>query len=364
MNHTFIVTFIGIVLCLNILLPHQTLAKDYYEGKTITIVVPWPAGSGGDLGARMFAKTFQNHIPGKPTIIVRNMAGGRGVIALNFVYEKAPKDGTTLYHGDWNAAGVLANDKGIRYVPEKFAQIGSIGFGITLIVRTDTEPSTKEGADLVNVKELILGGRGAANEVEVASILALEILGVKYRYISGYKGMKKIAPAIKSGEIQAGTAGNIGYHTFFTDELREGKVIGAFYHPDFDEFGKEKPITEGIFPKSMRSLTQIYKETHNGKAPSGIKWETYKWFQTNIRGGSHAWFAPPGTPKEAVKILQKAYISANSDEEYIKAYTKAFGVPYKANSIEQTLKIFKEFRNASPEILAVLEDVAKTGRKK
>ena len=72
------------------------VAKDYYAGKTLTMLVPNSAGSGLDLIIRSFAKHFTGHIPGKPTIIVKNMPGGGSTRLLNYLYSKAKPDGLTI----------------------------------------------------------------------------------------------------------------------------------------------------------------------------------------------------------------------------------------------------------------------------
>ena len=88
-------------------------AKDYYADKTLTMLVPNSAGGGLDLMIRSFARHFTKHIPGNPTIVVKNMPGGGGTRSLNFLYGKAKPDGLTINWGAWNAAGVVSGRKGI-----------------------------------------------------------------------------------------------------------------------------------------------------------------------------------------------------------------------------------------------------------
>ena len=66
-----------------------------FAGKTITVVVSVPAGSGGDIVARQLSKIYVENLPGKPRVKVVNRPGGRGTVALNFIYEKGKPDGTT-----------------------------------------------------------------------------------------------------------------------------------------------------------------------------------------------------------------------------------------------------------------------------
>lgn len=70
--------------------------ENFYQGKTIRIIVGSAAGGGYDLWPRMMAPFFSQHIPGKPDIIVQNMPGAGSVIAANQIYNVAKPDGLTL----------------------------------------------------------------------------------------------------------------------------------------------------------------------------------------------------------------------------------------------------------------------------
>src|SRR5262249_4483641 len=69
---------------------------DFYRGKTITVVVAHEAGTGFDVYARAFARYFARHVPGNPTMIVQNMPGAGGITGAAWLYNIAPKDGTTI----------------------------------------------------------------------------------------------------------------------------------------------------------------------------------------------------------------------------------------------------------------------------
>ena len=71
-------------------------AADFYQGKQVTIVVGFSAAGTYDATARLFARHLGKHLPGKPTVIVRNMPGAGSLVATNSLYSSLPKDGTTL----------------------------------------------------------------------------------------------------------------------------------------------------------------------------------------------------------------------------------------------------------------------------
>ena len=82
------------VLALLLALPAN--AQSFYEGRTITIVTSTGVGGTYDVTARLISRHMPRFIPGKPTMVVQNMPGGGNVLATNFMYTIAPKDGTSI----------------------------------------------------------------------------------------------------------------------------------------------------------------------------------------------------------------------------------------------------------------------------
>ena len=74
----------------------QEDAASFFKGKTLRIVVGSGVGSGYDITARTLARHMGAHIPGNPTVIVKNMAGAGGIVATNFLYNQAEQDGTNI----------------------------------------------------------------------------------------------------------------------------------------------------------------------------------------------------------------------------------------------------------------------------
>ena len=69
---------------------------EFFKGKQIRMVVGFPAGNEYDLGARLLARHYTRHLPGNPSIIVQNMPQAASIVAANFVYSQAPRDGTMI----------------------------------------------------------------------------------------------------------------------------------------------------------------------------------------------------------------------------------------------------------------------------
>ena len=71
---------------------------DFYKGKTLRVIVASSAGGGYDAYSRVLAEHIVRFLPGKPSAVVQNMPGAGGLRAANFLYVRAPKDGTVFGH--------------------------------------------------------------------------------------------------------------------------------------------------------------------------------------------------------------------------------------------------------------------------
>lgn len=324
-----------------------------FSGKTITVVVSVPAGSGGDIVARQFNKLFVQNLPGKPRVKVVNRPGGRGTVALNFVYEKGKSDGTTIYHGQWSAPAVIAGDPGVRYVPEKMGHIGSNSTYMALVVRAD---KTKDLKGLMTINDFIVGGRGASNAIETLGNLALRTMNVPFRYVGGFKGFSKIQAAIKADEVHAGHAGIPGFNKFFGKNSDLARPL--YYYPIFDENGMAKPIPDGVLPAGTPSMIEAHEIIH-GKTPSGKWYEAFQWHRKNIMTATVALLSAPGVSPDTLKAMQDAYQKTIKSEVYLTEYTKLIGAVPPHNTTKVTTEIFKNFRNVPADIKATLGEISK-----
>jgi len=338
-------------------------AKDYYADKTLTMLVPNSAGGGLDLMIRSFARHFTRHIPGNPTIVVKNMPGGGGTRSLNFLYSKAKPDGLTINWGAWNAAGVVSGRKGIRYAPEKFGFVGAASIPFITLVRADLKPGLSKATDIVKAATFNVGGRSPDRSLDLLGNMSLRMIGAKYRFIGGYRGMAKIKPALLAGEVQGANMGYIGYHIFYKNGIvKEGKGIPLWYNSMFDAAGNpvRNPTVEDA---NLRPFHEVYREVH-GRLPSGPLWEAYKWYNTTVAAMTLTTFAAPGSPKAAIDALRKGYYATAADPAYYVPEAKRIGVGLSFIPLERGLEILKTYRKVSPAVFAELEKISQIGMRK
>ncbi len=279
------------------------LGEEFYKGKTILFIVGYPPGGGYDTYTRAVARHIGKYIPGNPTPIVQNMTGAGSLIAANYIAKRAKPDGLTV--GVWNSAQVLRQalgDRSIKFKGDKFGWIGAPVTGMpTCGIMAFTGLKTLK--DVLNSKKPIKmgGGSAGASPVDLPRILNLT-LGTKFHVISGYGGTPRISIAMQRREVDGACW---GWETMkvvaraVLDAKGDDKLIPFLVthgNPQ-DPVVKDLPrLTEVIKGKENRAIVNTYLLQHNFQRPLML---------------------PPGTPKERLSILRKAFKATLKDPKFL-----------------------------------------------
>lgn len=354
---------IGLTTCAMVAMATApALAKDYFKGKTITLLTGFPAGSGVTLGFRLFAPYFSKYTPGQPKMIVKSMPGGGGQKAANFVFEKAKPDGSILLTGPSKTIESLLGRPGARVDHSKIQWIGIAGGNHLVLARSDIAGGLKAPSDIVKSDYLKIGGRTPGGGFDLAVQMSMDLLGVKYNYVTGYRGEGKMYPALRSGEIQVMSSSLSGYRgTFEAGIVKPGKGLvlfsvlqmksdGGFYMRD-----NENPDLPGFL--------EVYKKIHGGKMPSGPKWEALKLIRMHALAGRVV-FAPPGTPKAAVEALRIGYQKARQDPAFLADQKAKFNENWSFQSPKGGQDLIKRLSATDPKMLAYIKDYINGARKR
>lgn len=198
--------------------PQQAAAT--YPSKPIHFVVPFPPGSGTDVGARFFARKL-GELAGQP-VIVENRAGANGFIAVKAV-TSAPADGYTLLMGSNSTLATnVALFKQLPYDPVKdLAPVSTLMRSpIVLIVPANSPYKT--------LKDLIDAARAKPGQRTYASgSAAYQLMGELFADKAGiqllnvpYKGAPDAVNATLSGQTDLGFSDI----TATMELLRGGKI--------------------------------------------------------------------------------------------------------------------------------------------
>jgi len=333
-------------------------AANYYDGKTITVMVGLAPGGTVDTFARQFSAVWEKYIPGKPNMIVKNMTGGGGLKATNFVYEAAKADGLTLYWGPWIPIAQALGTKGFRARYEKFAFLGGTPDIRVSYARTDSVPDgLKKPADIMKAKNMWVGGNAATGMAHLSARIPLDVLGVSYKQIVGYRGGSDVFLALQRNEVQY-TGTSIGtFRRRSGNYVKAGHAMGLFYLVPVEANGsyeRNKYITE------MPTFPDLYKEIH-GRMPSGPKWDALNWFTHLIGRMNYVGLAPPGTPADAVAALRNGYKSASADAGFIEAWVKRNGIPPEFVDTKSGEKVIRTLAETDPKVLATFKELLAAG---
>lgn len=173
---------------------------DFYRHTAITMYVASGAGGGFDAYARVFATHYGDHIPGHPAVIVKNMPGAIGLVAMNYLYNSSPRDGSALL-ASFNTVVLsrLYDDPNAKFDPRQMGWIGSIGKQTgTCLTWYNAPVKTIEQA---RTQEVLVGATGDGSTPTTFPKLLNAMIGTKFKVITGYTtpGMRL---AVESGEIQ------------------------------------------------------------------------------------------------------------------------------------------------------------------
>ena len=334
--------------------PASAQTGEYYKGKTLTVLVGLNAGGTVDLFARLFSQYIQKHLPGQPGVIVQNMPGAGGLLATNYLAERAKPDGQTILWGPWDPLAQALKLPNMRARYEAFEFLGGTGDTRVLYARTDSVPGgLKKPADIAKADLLTVGALNATDPSGLLAHLALGVLGVKDRMIVGYRGGNDVFLAMQRGEIHFHSTSITTFRSRNADFIKSGQGMGIAYLAPVDGSGKVQP---NPFITEMPAFPDLYREIH-GRAPSGPLWDATNWLINQIGEMTFVGLAPRGSPPEALAELRAAYAAAANDAEFNKQSVSMNGLPYTFVTVARGQEIFASLAGVSPEVLATLTKV-------
>src|SRR5713101_6936121 len=200
-------------------------AADFYQGRQLTIVVGFTAGGTYDLTARLYARFIGRYLPGRPSVMVQNMPGAGSLVAAANLYNVAPKDGTTLgVVGGGIVVEALLGNSQARYDPRRFAWIGGRTRDNFLCLALGS--TGVKSIDDVKRRELVLGTTGPGSRTMTFPRALNELVGTKFKIVSGYPGGNEITMAMERGEVEGYCGWSLDSITSRAPEwLPNGKII-------------------------------------------------------------------------------------------------------------------------------------------
>jgi tripartite-type tricarboxylate transporter receptor subunit TctC len=182
---------------------------DFYKGKTITLTTGTSPGGSFQVYGQLFTEHMKQYIPGNPTIVMNFMPGAGGTKAANYLYAAAAQDGSQMLLSHAIPLSEMLRPKGIKFKSAKFQWLGSFAAITQMLTLWHNAPvKTLEEA---KKKEAILSSFAKTHLTYQWASLANNLVGTKFRIVTGYRGGAKNNIAMEQGEAHGWTPswGNI-----------------------------------------------------------------------------------------------------------------------------------------------------------
>jgi tripartite-type tricarboxylate transporter receptor subunit TctC len=351
------------VFCLSVAALTAAHAADpFYKGKRLTLLVNGATGGPTDIEGRLVAKYLPRHIDGQPSILVQNREGGGGLIGATYMGEVAPRDGTMLGYFSGTAWNFVSEPERWRVDLRAFEFVGYQPGTTIHFMRSDVQPGVKQPADIAKVQGLVAGGLAVDNAKDVRLRLALDMLGVPYQYVTGYRSSMQARLALQRGEIHIFSDSPPTYRASIEPTLvKNGEVLGVWYDIGAEgETNRAIASLEGLPIPSFFALHQRIK----GAPPSGSKWEAFRTIHHVNSTLQRLVALPPSAPPEAVAALTTALERLNDDKDFAAESVRAMGFALGYETGPDIAARVRAMLVASPEVRAFVADYIKAAQKK
>ncbi len=209
--------------------------EPFYKGKQLTLLINFAPGGPTDIEGRLLAKHIVKHIDGHPTVIVENKDGAAGMVGAGYLGELGPKDGTMFGYFTGVSWNFIIDPEKFRVDFRNYEFIGYQPGNAVYYIRSDIPPGMKKPADLMKAQGLIMGGLGRDSSKDLLQRLTFDMLGLKYRYVTGYRSSNTARLALENGEINMHSESTPGFLGVVEPNLvKSGKVVPIWYDPDYD----------------------------------------------------------------------------------------------------------------------------------
>lgn len=282
--------------------PGSAYAEDFYKGKMIRFIVGASPGGGYDTYTRLISRYIGKYIPGNPATMVQNMPGAGFLIAANYLNRRAKPDGLIL--GIINNSLIMQKGLGDPKIKIDFRKIGYVGapsVGIPVcMVMGFTGLRTLEDV-LKYKKPLQVGATRAGSTGHDLPKILNKVLGTKFKVVTGYGGTAPVRVALQARELNA-----------FCSNWESMRVTARSM---LDAKGGDKLIpfiVHSRYPDPEIKDLPLFREAIKGKKNLAVynAWTAQMEFQ-------RPFMLPPGTPKERIGILRKAFKAALEDPKLL-----------------------------------------------
>ena len=274
-----------------------TAQPDLLAGKSVQMIIGFGPGGGYDLWGRTVGRHIGRKLPGNPNVVPQNMPGAGSYAAASYIFNVAPKDGTVLGIIARDAAlGPLSGAAGARFDPLRLSWIGTPAKETNVCIAYHTA-QVKTAEDLQQ-KQLILGDTGPGTGTRSYPKALSELLGMKFKVVSGFKSSVEVFLAMERGEVEGICESLDSIKNRRPDWIATKKIAILFQggaEPNPELKGVPFVLDLARTPEQKQAIEFLY-------AGQGI---------------GRPFVAPPDLPADRLKMLRDAFNATMKDADFI-----------------------------------------------
>lgn len=312
--------------------------EEFFKSKTIDLIVASTPGGGYDAMARTYARHLPRYIPGAPSIIVRNMPGAGGLVAANYLYNTASRDGTVIATVQQGVVfQPLFGEKQARFDALKFNWIGNANseVGIFLVWHTSKVNTIRDAFSTEIASAATDGGSSTAFTYRLMNGL----LGTKLKIVTGYPGANESFMALERGEVE-------GFFTVWTSMKARTNLLKNNLVRILVQSAMEKASDLPNVPLASQFVKSDFDRQvlELSEAPGTL---------------GRPYIAPPGVPPERLRLLQTAFVNTSKDEAFRKELATVNLEVDNVMSGPDSASLLQRFYQSPKEVVAKVESLTK-----
>jgi tripartite-type tricarboxylate transporter receptor subunit TctC len=334
------VMLMGAAIALHLSPARGESVAEFYKDKQLRIIVGNPAGGDYDQGGRVLARYLGAHLPGHPSIIVQNMPGAATITAANYLYAKAPRDGTVFGSFSRNIPSqAVIGQKNLEADPRKFGWIGGSSLPSRICAVSGQSP-VKSPRDLFT-RELIVAGSGAGSSLSIVPTVLGNVLGMKFKVVEGYAGANAAILALERGEVEGVCHTYSLFQATHARLVKEGQVRILMH------------VEEAAFPDDP-SVPSVYDY-----AKTESQKQLLRFLFSSVEFG-RPYVAPPGVPDDRLAALRQAFAAALSDPGLLEDAKKT-SIDMTYRPPQELEKLVQALYATPPELIKEAEKIVPAG---
>jgi tripartite-type tricarboxylate transporter receptor subunit TctC len=318
----------------------QSAVENFFRGRSIRLLVGTTPGAGYDLVARLLAAHLGGHIPGNPAIVVENMAGAGSLAMMNYLYNRAPRDGSVVgvpLNGvvlEPTLKLLSRNGGSANFDIDKMNWVGSTTQDAQVLwFRSDSGIATID--DLKAVKSIVGASAPGADNFTV-TVLTNRLLGARMELVRGYQGTNDIFLAVERGEAQGSATAYSAIVSGRPQWLADGRIrlllqYGTERLPELPDVPTALEVTRD---DEIRQMLRFF----------GVKFKT-----------TYPFVLPQEVPAERVAALQAGFDATMGDPAFA-ADMKKSNIPLRPVSGQQVQRLIRETYAAPAPMLERLRE--------